>query len=237
MLEEILVIRESIPIFYYNKDPDKAMNDDHYVLQSGFFVALSAFANELSHEKLKYVVLERKLYALDETSNLMLVFGDKEKMSTETIDKLQRHIGKATDQLNQLIEKHNLTNHSVNQQSLDAIADDFGVYLKDENLVEDDSPFDPTKSRSLMQKFIFKSIGYVPGQCNIGPAERLKRLINGILGFVVGIIGGLVIYFTGISSWFMFLLAIPFFMGFMGTFQYFFKFCAVNGITKQFDMK
>lgn len=237
MLEEILVIRESIPIFYYNRDPDKALNDDYYVLQSGFFVALSAFANELSHEKLKYVILENKLYALDETSNLMLVFGDKEKMSKETIDKLQQHIGKATNQLNQLIEKHKLTHDSVNQQSLDAIANDFGNYLKIENLVEDDAPFDPTKSRSLMQKFIFKSIGYVPGQCNIGPAERLKRLITGILGFVVGIIGGLVIYFTVIPSWYMFLLVIPFFMGFFGTFQYLFKFCAINGITRQFDMK
>ena len=139
--------------------------------------------------------------------------------------------------MDQLIVKHNLAHHSTNQTTINSVANDFGDYLKKENLVEDDSPFDPTKSRTMMQKFIFKSIGYVPGQCNIGPAERLKRLINGILGFVVGIIGGLVIYFTGISSWYMFLLTIPFFMGFFGTFQYFFKFCAVNGITKQFDMK
>jgi hypothetical protein len=237
LLEEILVIRDSIPIFYYNRNPAIAMDNDFYVLQSGFFVALSAFANELSHEKLKYVVLENKLYALDEASELMLVFGDKEKMTTETVEKLQQHLGKATSQLNQLINKYNLTHQSTNQQSLDAIANDFGTYLKNENLVEDDSPFDPKQSRSLMQKFIFKSIGYVPGQCNIGPAERLKRLITGIFGFVAGIIGGLVIYFTGISSYYIFLLAIPFFFGFFGTFQYFFKFCAVNGLTKKYDMK
>ncbi|MHA1125293.1 MAG: hypothetical protein ACTSO7_06250 [Candidatus Heimdallarchaeota archaeon] len=237
MLDEILVIRESIPIFYYNRDPNKALNDDHYVLQSGFFVALSAFANELSNDKLKYVVLENKLYALDEISDIMLVFGDKEKMSDEVIQNLQQSIVKATNHLTQIITKHDLSAHSTNQYKINAVADDFGEYLKNENLVEDDSPFDPLKSRTLMQKFIFKSIGYVPGQCNIGPAERLKRLIIGIFGFVVGIIGGLVIYFTGIPSWYMFLLAIPFLMGFFGTFQYFFKFCAVNGITKQYDMK
>ena len=65
------------------------MNDDYYVLQSGFFVALSAFANELSHEKLKYVILENKLYALDETSDIMLVFSDKDKMSQEKVEQLQ----------------------------------------------------------------------------------------------------------------------------------------------------
>ena len=78
MLEEILVIRESIPIFYYNSDPEKALNDDYYVLQSGFFVALSTFANEMSDDKLRYIVLENKLYALDEVSDIMIIFGDKE---------------------------------------------------------------------------------------------------------------------------------------------------------------
>ncbi len=237
MLDEVLVIRESLPIFYYNRDPAVAFDDDHYILQSGFFVALSAFANELSDDKLKYIVLENKLYALDEVSEILVIFGDKEKMTQEVVNKLQEDISKAAKHLNYLIEKHEMEQFIPSQEVLSVIAKDFGEYLKKENLVEDDSPFDPNKSRSMMQKFIFSTIGYKPGQCNIGHAERLKRLMIGLMGFVVTIIGSILFMVFSINEWYMLLLAVPLFMGFFGLYQYSFKFCAVNGLTKKYDMK
>jgi len=223
VLDEVLVIRESLPIFYYNRDPAVAFDDDHYILQSGFFVALSAFANELSDDKLKYIVLENKLYALDEVSEILVIFGDKEKMTQEVVNKLQEDITKATKYLNSLIEKHNMEQFIPTQDDL--------------SLLAKDSPFDLNKSRSMMQKFIFSTIGYKPGQCNIGHAERLKRLMIGMMGFVAAIIGAILIMVFSWNAWYMLLLAVPLFMGFFGLYQYSFKFCAVNGLTKKYDMR
>ena len=237
MLDEILIIRESLPIFYYNRDPEIALSDDWYLLQSGFFVALSQFANEMSHDRLKYIVLENKLYALDEVSDIMLIFGDKEKMGTETINKLQGDLKKASNYLNYLLEKYNLSMFTPSQDQLNNLAKDFGEYLKTEDLVEDDTPFDPQASRSMMQKFIFNSIGYKPGQCNIGPAERMKRLLMGMsmLPFAIG--GALVILLLEANAFWMLTLIIPLYVVFNGIYQYYFKFCAVNGLTRKYDMK
>jgi hypothetical protein len=237
LLDEILVIRESIPIFYYNRDPKVAYSDDHYVLQSGFFVALSAFANEMSDDRLRYIVLENKLYALDEVSDILIIFGDREKMTQEVVNKLQGDIAKAAKYLSSLVDKYVVGQFVPSQETLNQLASDFGQYLIQEDLVEDDSPFDPYKSRSMMQKFIFSSIGYKPGQCNIGHAERLKRLITGIMGFVVAIIGAILFMFYTVNPYFMIMLVVPVFMGFYGLFQYSFKFCAVNGLTKKYDMR
>ena len=237
MLDEILVIRESLPIFYYNSDPEIAFSEDWYLLQSGFFVALSQFANEMSDDKLKYIVLENKLYALDEVSDILLIFGDKEKLEQDVVNKLQGDLKKAANYLNYLIEKYNLELFTPSQQQLNGIAKDFGDYLKTEDLVEDDTPFDPMQSRSLMQKFIFNSIGYKPGQCNIGPAERMKRLLMGMSMLPVAIAGALLILLLDISPYWMFALVIPLYVVFNGIYQYYFKFCAINGLTKKYNMK
>ncbi|NHJ85513.1 MAG: hypothetical protein FK734_08625 [Asgard group archaeon] len=213
------------------------MNEDWYILQSGFFVALASFANEMSNDHLKYIVLENKLYALDEVSDVLVIFGNNEKMSQDIITKLQGDLSKAANYLNHLFGKYDLKSQTTSYDKINDIGKDFGVYLKNENLVEDDTPFDPMQSRSLMQKFIFKSIGYKPGQCNIGNAERLKRLMMGLGFFVLAIIGFMLIFFLDANALYTLLLIIPIFMGFQGLYQYFFKFCVVNGLTKKFDMR
>ncbi|NHJ84531.1 MAG: hypothetical protein FK734_03665 [Asgard group archaeon] len=216
------------------------MNDDWYVLQSGFFVALSNFASEMTNDRLKYVILENRLYALDEVSDVLVIFGDKQQMTQEVIDKLKNNLLKATNHLNSIFAKYKVrpeTTITNSLRTINDIANEFGDYLKNEQLVEDDHPFDPLASRSLMQKFIFKSIGYQPGQCNIGRAERLKRLLTGIPFLIIGVIGALIMWFYQANPFWAFLLAVPFFMFFFGLFQYFFKFCAVNGLTKKYDMR
>lgn len=237
LLDEILVIRESLPIFYYNRDPEIALNNDKYLLQSGFFVALSQFANEMSHDRIKYIILENRLYALDEVSDILLIFGYHEKMTSEILEKLKNDLVKAANYLIYLAEKYKIEKAFLSDKILNNLANDFGDYLKTEDLVEDDTPFDPQKSRSMMQKFIFKSIGYVPGQCNIGPAERFKRLLMGLPFFMVGIVGALLIYFLNANPWWAVTLIVPFWVAFQGTYQYFFKFCVVNGLTKKYSMK
>ena len=104
-------------------------------------------------------------------------------------------------------------------------------------MVEDDTPFDPMQSRSLMQKFIFNSIGYKPGQCNIGPAERMKRLLMGMAMLPIALAGALAIILLNASPYWMFTLVIPLYVVFNGIYQYYFKFCAINGLTKKYNMK
>ncbi|MEA2069794.1 MAG: hypothetical protein U9O98_00735 [Asgard group archaeon] len=237
MLDEVLVIRESIPLFYYNSDPTVALSDNFYVLQSGFFVALSQFANEMSHDRLKYIILENKLYALDEVSEIMLIFGNNEHMTEDILKEMENQLIKATNYMNYLLEKYNLEKFLPTAEMLNELSNDFGEYLKQEELVEDDKPFDPYESRSLMQKFIFNAIGYKPGQCNIGPAERFKRLLTGLIGFLFGIAGALVIILLDVSAWYTLILLVPIFIGFYGLYQYFFRFCVANGLRKKYDMR
>ena len=237
MLNEILVIKESIPIFYYNRDPKVALSDDWYILQSGFFVALSQFANELTEDHLKYVILENRIYALNEKTNLLLVFGNAEKFTQDSIEKLNNEIKKAAKELDHLISKYDVNKFTSSPEDIAEVAKNFGQYLKTEKLIEDDNPINLLKSRSLMQKFIFKSIGYKPGQCNIGPAERLKRLLTGVVGFLLTLLGIFFIFYFDASHGYIFLLMIPLFAGFIGLYQYLFKFCVFNGLTKRYNMK
>jgi hypothetical protein len=59
----------------------------------------------------------------------------------------------------------------------------------------------------------------------------------GMMGFVVAIIGAILFMVFSLNPLYMLMLAVPTFMGFFGLFQYVFKFCAVNGLTKKYDMR
>lgn len=56
-----------------------------------------------------------------------------------------------------------------------------------------------------------------------------------MLPFVLG--GALTILLLGVNPFWMLTLMIPLIMTFMGLYQYFFKFCAVNGLTKKYSMQ
>jgi hypothetical protein len=236
-LDEILVIKESVPIYYYNRDPDITLSEDWYVLQSGFFMALSQFAHEMRSGRLRFIVLENRLYALDETSDMLLIFGNDKKMEQKVIQQLQKDIDKATDYLNSILTKFDMTDFQPTDPHLNEISKKFGAFLKEQKLVEDDIPFDPIESRSMMQKFIFKSIGYKPGQCNIGPAERYKRLLVGTIFLALGVVGALAMGLLGVNHWYSLALLPLFFLGFYGLYQYFFRFCVTNALTKRYDMR
>lgn len=224
-----------MPIYFYNRNPQEKMNDDWYLLQSGFFVALTQFANELEDEQLKYIIMERHIYAFDEVSNLLLILGDTEKISESLLNNLQGTLGTTSQFLNELLVRYNLTGVQKSSQQLEAFNHDFTNFLKVQGLIESDSPIDPAE-RSKLQKFIFKTIGYEPGKCNIGPAERLKRLIRGIFGFLIAVVAALFIFFIPLPYWTTAFLAIPLFLGFNGLFMYFFRFCPGNAMKNKYNL-
>jgi len=45
-----------------------------------------------------------------------------------------------------------------------------------------------------------------------------------------------IFFIPTINAYYGLLLMLPIAMGFFSLFQYFFKFCAINGLTKKYDM-
>ncbi len=54
---------------------------------------------------------------------------------------------------------------------------------------------------------------------NIGPGERRKRLIFGLISWGVGILLALALIASGASRWWRLVLALPFWLGALGVFQ------------------
>jgi hypothetical protein len=71
---------------------------------------------------------------------------------------------------------------------------------------------------------------YIPGVCNIGPAERRKRRNSGIAGAVTTILILAVLLFTGDPVWWRFVLIIPAAGAAIGFLQYALHFCAGFGM-------
>lgn len=237
MIDEILIIRESVPIFYYNKNPKVQLTENWYLLQSGFFVALSQFANETTEQKLKYVALESRVYALDEVSDILLIFGEEEEINDKLLKQLQADIDKSVKYLGYLLEKYNVEGSILNTRQLDGIATDLGYFLKEEEIVQEEQEMEQDLTRNQLQKFIFKSIGYEPGKCNIGPEERSKRLMTGVVGMGLAFLAFPFFLIFKLPPWSSLILTIPVFLAFFGFYQYFFRFCVTNGLTKRYSMK
>ncbi|MCL4396970.1 hypothetical protein M1494_01315 [Candidatus Parvarchaeota archaeon] len=71
---------------------------------------------------------------------------------------------------------------------------------------------------------------YSPGRCNIGPNEVRKRYLAGLVGFVVAAI--LSAFFSLFKADYLFfiLLIFPLFLGFIGFYQGYKRFCVANAI-------
>lgn len=71
---------------------------------------------------------------------------------------------------------------------------------------------------------------YIPGMCNIGPAERRMRRMTGFLSLSSGIILLIVLAMTDVPSAWRLLLFIPFTGAASGFLQDAFHFCAAFGL-------
>ncbi|MCL4373176.1 hypothetical protein M1384_03890 [Candidatus Parvarchaeota archaeon] len=71
---------------------------------------------------------------------------------------------------------------------------------------------------------------YSPGKCNIGPKEIRKRYIGGLAGFVVFVILAIFLSIFKVNYLFFILLAFPLFLGFIGFYQGYKRFCVANAI-------
>ncbi|TAL15342.1 hypothetical protein EPN95_00010 [Patescibacteria group bacterium] len=80
------------------------------------------------------------------------------------------------------------------------------------------------------------STTYIPGVCNIGPAEIKTRKLSGIIGLYATVILFAILMITGVDSPWRLFLFIPATIGAMGYLQARFHFCVRFGTRGLFNM-
>ncbi len=244
MINEVYVIQDSgIPLYYYNHDQlvsDDDFSDDLHTLQAGFFAAIVQFGAELAKDELRYIVFDNRTYGIKRNNDIYVVFSENVQLTVGQLDDLDKKLITASDYLNMKLEGKPLDiTMAVNEAEMDTIVGDFSDFLVKENIIQGDIPIDKGKLKKQVRNFVFRSVGYEPGKCNIGKRERMQRLSVGMISISIGLALFAVIFLTGLYinySWLVFFLVIPFFLGFNGIYQYFFKFCVTNALKKQYNM-
>ncbi len=77
---------------------------------------------------------------------------------------------------------------------------------------------------------------YVPGVCNIGPAERAKRRQGGYMGIVTSVLLLVVLYYFHAHRAWRLLLFFPVSMGAVGFLQDYLHFCVYFGMSGLFNL-
>ncbi|MCY3412849.1 MAG: hypothetical protein INQ03_14525 [Candidatus Heimdallarchaeota archaeon] len=230
MVSEIQIIEKSgIPIYYYS---DLVVDDadNRMYLEAGFFTAITQFALELNQGEIKSIALEQKTYLLSKTPEVILIYSTDENNLREDI----RSIGETSSFISLSVTKYNISSSSSNKE-FEPFINDVNKYLKEQGLIKDEGQ-QYTGVRDKVQSLVFKSVGYNPGECNIGPQQKLMRLSAGLGFTILSIIlfGAMVLF--NLSN----LLLIPLFIiNFFAVQQYVqvrANFCIANALMGQYNM-
>lgn len=237
----MIISNSSLPLFSYDKQNKKTelVSDDELLLSS-FFSAITSFAEQLKADDLKYIVFEKRSFALKKTSDFTIVFSKYATFSDTELPEVQQLLESTSNYLLKLLTDEKLLNSNqvLRDSTLKTITDNLARYLLDNGIIIDaDFKFDPLFVQRIYRKYIFKTIGYEPGKCNIGPQERQKRFIIGLYGLILTLLTYLGITTLALPHEFILLLFFPLFMSFLGIYQYFFKFCVTNALSKRAVMK
>ena len=234
VLEEVQIIQSNgIPIYSYGKD-----SEDHLrIIQAGFFTAMSNFSKEVNVGQLKSIIFDQRHYFLRQAGTFLFVFSDSGESAHEKSKKLEEKLLKVSDKFIGEIKNNNLTGEEPNIVVFDGPLLSFNKELVKNSLIEEEiNVFEPKKNRKKIQNLLFKSIGYTPGQCNMGKRQRQKRLVIGLISFLISVFILIPLIYFDMDRSLRLLLVIPNMAGFLGFYQYFFKFCVANGISEKYTM-
>lgn len=237
----MVINKSSLPLFSYDKNAKKTeLVTDDELLISSFFSAIINFAGQLKANELKYIVFDKRSFVVKKTADFTVIFSTYSKINDSEIGKLENLIETTSSYLLKLLKDEGLLANSpiLKESVLKKMVDKFAHYLLDNGIIIDaDFDFDPLYVQRKYRKMIFKTIGYEPGKCNIGPQERQKRFIIGLNGFILTLISYIVITALSLPHEFTLLLFFPLTMSFIGFYQYFFRFCVRNGLSKRAVMR
>ncbi|MFX1532611.1 MAG: DUF2892 domain-containing protein [Promethearchaeota archaeon] len=234
-VEEIYIINEAgLPIFYYKKDEltKEDSRKEDYTLRACIFNAINHFVSDLE-DTLKYIVLEKRSYYLSENKSLLIIFGAKGKPDPA---KVEQEMTSVSTYVQQLLSETKVNTSIVNLQKIGKVFNNLNNYLVQEHIIEGDIKTDEIETKEKIQNLIFKTVGYEPGKCNIGSKERLQRLILGLSSIVLSFVGFIAILYFSLPQWIRLVLSIPLFFGFLGIYQYFFRFCVKNALTRKYEV-
>lgn len=77
---------------------------------------------------------------------------------------------------------------------------------------------------------------YIPGVCNIGPAEIANRRKIGITWTIISIVIGALLFFFDAPSWSRLIIFLPATIAFSGLYQAKFHFCAGYGMSGLYNV-
>ena len=235
-IDEVEIISTGGVPFYYHNNSGGSRDDETYLLQASFITALSQFATELNNGQIKLISMERKHYLLTKSATFTVIFTSHHENGPAELISYEPQIQQVRDYLDEKLMKFQIDLTNPNNPNLDTPMQQFDDYLKEQNIVTAEESYDLSGFRKEMNKFIFRSVGYTPGVCNIGRAERMRRLAFGLIFFTLSFIGYSLILLLDLSNLFILLLAIPNFLGFLGLFQFFYRFCTTNALNQEYDM-
>lgn len=242
MIDTLLVISKGgIPLFDFDKELGSSMENDSMIIQSGFFTAINSFAQDIEANELRYVVFDSRTYLLAKAEELLIVFGKNGSINLSEIPDLDKKLLATVKYLQDSLRRQSWSGEEYpTEEQLNNLYQNLGDYLYNNNLLAYKPNVSNRRSQKAIKKALFKSVGYEPGKCNIGPAEQQRRLNYGILWIAIGVVSGLLML-NYLPSEPMFqllriILIIPFFIGFQGFYQYFFKFCVTNAFSKRYNM-
>jgi len=234
-IDEVEVISAGGIPFYYHSNTGREQ-DDAYLLQASFITALSQFAEELNNGEIKLISMEKKHYLMTKGNKFTVIFTSYDHQGPEELIAYQPNIVEVKDYLDDKIVQLNLDINNPNNREIDKPMQDFDAYLKHKELIEGENRYSNQKFREDFDRIIFRSVGYEPGKCNIGRAERMKRLSFGLTGFIISALLYAMILLFSLPTPLIAILIVPNFFGFLGIFQYFYRFCTTNALSQQYDM-
>lgn len=223
MLEEVQIVDSGgIPIYFFRRETTEEDYDPILFLKASFFTAMTKFAEELDNGDVRLIRMDRQKFYIRKELDHLIIFG----ASPDTGD-YESQLEQFTELVRPLLSKQDKV------EGVELIND----YLVELKLIPEKKRVDPSRVKSQIESVLFRSVGYIPGQCNIGRAERLQRLTFGLIFLVISLALNLLIIEFALPAELTFLLVIPNFFGFLGILQYFYRFCTTNALSGKYTMR
>jgi hypothetical protein len=224
MLKDVQIIQSTgIPIYSYREDEETESS----VIQAGFFTAITAFASEINVGGIKQIIFEDLTFLLRKSPDYLFIFGTDDPDTTSLVKAL---LQTSDNFLNNVADTEDLS-------EIDQYLSRFNQELTDMSLIGDNEQYNPSQFKSKMQNYLFSAVGYTPGQCNIGKKERQRRLLIGLGSFLLSFVLLMLFDYFDIDKIYRLFLIIPNMGGFIGLYQYFFRFCVANAMMSRYVME
>ncbi|MFX0063448.1 MAG: hypothetical protein ACFFC7_14825 [Candidatus Hermodarchaeota archaeon] len=237
MVEEIYIIGiGGLPLFYFNKKEEEGIDvtADEPMLRAGLFTAISTFAAELK-DQLRFVGLEKRSYLLNKTKDLLLIFGTEGELTGNERKKVEDQLTAASESVGNFVTENKIDTRFVLPSIQEEIINYAKRYFLTEQIIEGDIELDTSEIKRRVQQLVFRTVGYKPGQCNIGPAERQRRIGLGVSILLLSVIAFMAMVQLGLPPEFRLLLIFPLFGAFNGIYQYFFRFCVTTAFKRSYS--